>query len=53
MPERNKLEIKKMKMSLPKIEDTLDEMTREDCKTPSGSVGLETIRDEIHRKNTP
>lgn len=41
MPERNKHEIKRMKMSVPKLEHTLDEMTRAEFKTPPGSVGLE------------
>ena len=29
-----------MKMSVPKLEHTMDEMTRAEFKTPPGSVGL-------------
>lgn len=33
-----------MKMSVPELEHTLDEMTRAEFKTPHGSVALEMFR---------
>lgn len=53
MPERNKLEIKKMKMSMPEIEHTLEEMTRAEFKTPPGSVELEMFGMKSTEKNAP
>lgn len=50
MPERNKLEIKKMKMSVSELEHTLDEMTRAEFKTLPGSVALEMFRMESTEK---